>query len=323
MQKLVFLVLLFISSVALANDSQLRSSNFTAANAGTYILYKIESVVEGQTITMINTSGDTWCTTYDGEEYCTSIAELTYNLYVDSNGLITIDGESIYTDSLESYSVYDNVDNLDFIFTADSFSFSYNEDGVSGTVTFIKTGAATPTETLTISEETLDTTSSTQSAYINDLESYTYGSAEMKNRLQEIKTELENSTDIQSVEYTSSSYGLWISYKAGFDGLIAVAPKENKSSVAAADILNRVEDPLTLKELLQLRIPEIIKEALTQRTAAAAPTFRSSSTIGNNNVLSISAQYFDWGENDDVPLITSLLQHSGYDVTYKKYTSKK
>ncbi|MHC4469445.1 MAG: choice-of-anchor L domain-containing protein [Planctomycetota bacterium] len=45
--------------------------------------------------------------------------------------------------------------------------------------------------------------------------------------------------------------------------------------------------------------------------------------IRSTKVFAIAAQWFDWKDNDDIPLMQkTLADHGCYEVTYKKYTSK-
>lgn len=47
-----------------------------------------------------------------------------------------------------------------------------------------------------------------------------------------------------------------------------------------------------------------------------------SNFVNSSKALAIAAQYYDWGDNDDIPKMQQLLEDNGcFDVTYKRYES--
>ncbi|MEA2110885.1 MAG: hypothetical protein U9P71_02430 [Campylobacterota bacterium] len=146
----------------------------------------------------------------------------------------------------------------------------------------------------TINNTVLSTTQETQTKELID---YTYNTPTYKAKVQELKTELL-ATTASSVDEIADGNGLYVEYKEGYSGIIYNAPEGTKGSSSSSSLTNdQLDEQLTIFKQAALR-------------------------TGNKKVLALAAQYFDWGSNDDVPQLATMLQANGFDVTYKHYDSK-
>jgi hypothetical protein len=127
--------------------------------------------------------------------------------------------------------------------------------------------------------------------YMQKLSAYEYGSEDYKKKVQSIKIDLILRGTTSSIEEISSANGLWIEFNDGNEGILSGLPLGTKSA----------------------SIPLITNNKTKNFTRA------SELKIGSDKVLLIAAEYWSWGENDDIPLIASELKSAGFDVTYKTY----
>jgi hypothetical protein len=56
-------------------------------------------------------------------------------------------------------------------------------------------------------------------------------------------------------------------------------------------------------------------------TAWSSPAAAGDNAVGSNRAFVLAAQYFDWGEGDDIPAMAQILEDSCFNLTYKRYTS--
>ncbi len=287
MKKLFFLTLVFVATFAFANSASLRSATFSAENAGTYRMHSIEFNYEGISgISTISSDGITWCSVVGGQDAgCVAIPENDFNIYLSDDAILTADAAD-FNDN--PYSVYSNQDDYTFSFSSDRFTMSFTDEDGTFLITYLRVGAAPATEP--------STTNEAQTDYTKELQTQEYGSTEQKAKVQEIKKELL-ATTAASVDEVADGNGLVVTYKEGHSGLIYHAPKDSKGGSGSMFL------PIDLEEKLK-----IFKRAATRS--------------GSNKVLAIAAQYWDWGYNDDVPQLASMLSGAGYDVTYKHYDSR-
>ncbi len=282
MKKLPILLLLCFATLVSAMTP--RSTNFTASDAGSYVLYKIDMTSEGQHVILENTTGTTWCYTVGTYYKCDSVSELTLTMNFNSSGGISLNGNNVYADNLTFLDIEDYPGNYNFTFSDEGMTLSFNEEDAVGSMLFKKDGAA-PVQT-----------NEQQTKYTQELQELEYGSKTRKAKVQEIKRELL-ATTASEVSEVASGNGLIVTYKDGYSGLIYTAPKNSKGS-ATHSIGSKLQEKL-----------KIFQHAATRS--------------GNKKVLAIAAQYWDWGSNDDVPQLALMLKANGFDVTYKKYKHRK
>lgn len=317
MKKILFPFFLLIFT-AFLYASSVRTTNFTADNAGTYALSKVVTTSNGVTST-ITISDNEVCAVSEGQSYCNPVSGVLYELIIDSSGDVTIsqyDSTYIELDTGKVGSIYDEEG---VAFTFDDVSLQVCEQDTYGSycATFAKKNSAVVTP---LDIKQVESAKSQQVTYINSLQSYEYGSPEQIERIHAIKKELENSSAVEKVETTESGTALWVSYNAGFDGIIAVTPDESKGNSANQKILEQLVDKESVKAKIfsENNALELIK-TIKEQSSIKKSVPRLSGYIGNKKVLSLTAQYYAWGENDDIPVISEMLEKQGYDVTYKKY----
>ena len=133
--------------------------------------------------------------------------------------------------------------------------------------------------------------------YSEDLSQYIYGSDAYKKEIQSIKIDLIIQGISKNIEEISDGNGLWIEFDDGNEGIVTGTPEGTKmgSSTTANSIFKN------------------------NSSIRSYTTRESDLKIGSDKVLLIAAEYWDWGENDDIPLIASELQAAGFDVEYKTY----
>jgi hypothetical protein len=137
-----------------------------------------------------------------------------------------------------------------------------------------------------------------QLRYQKELSAYEYGSDEYKKKLQSIKNSLIVQGIVKKVDDISDANGLWIEYGDGSEGILSGIEGGTKMGISFT--------------------PKSTKKELISMSTKRADIYE----IGTKKVLSIAAQYWDWNENDDVPIITDTLVKAGFNVTYKKYESQ-
>jgi hypothetical protein len=188
-------------------------------------------------------------------------------------------------------------------------------------------------------------------------------SGEMITVLQQIKTELAADPRVAEVGISEGRTGLWVIYKNGIAGAVyAPAPgtkggQANNVNLQELPVkLQLIEDTEATGNLDQSTPPSVTRYNLSNRqplpysrycrsqpthenndvtnnasTATSESTTLSSrnvetsndNTVQSSNVLAIAAQYWDWGEFDDIPQMQQILSDDDcYNVTYKRYDAK-
>lgn len=161
--------------------------------------------------------------------------------------------------------------------------------------------------------------------------------------LDAIVVELLGRDDVLDAGISEGERGVWVLYESGIAGVIyPTGPSEKGGGAVQGEEL--VFSPSLRASPLMgagFTYPEVMAtgnsrpQALNYRryslpleasgaasSGTAAQVENPENVIGSNKVFALAAQYFDWGEGDDVPKIVDLLEEEGcFDVTYIKYTS--
>lgn len=159
----------------------------------------------------------------------------------------------------------------------------------------------------------------------------------LANEIEDILSELESDPAIAQAGVSDGGQGLWMVYSNGIAGVL-YTPKEGSKGGAPGgstegatlkaitkgaqlDIYSAGNSidysaPLPYSRYCSNKTSGSFRTKLVDTKSAAANQIKST------KALAIAAQYFDWGENDDIPQMQQLLADNGcFDVTYKKYTS--
>lgn len=186
---------------------------------------------------------------------------------------------------------------------------------------------------------------------------------EMNTVLQQIRTELAADPRVAEVGISEGRTGLWVIYENGIAGAVYAPVAGTKGgqannisrreTPAKLQLIDDAETPgsLDLSTPLsvnrykpgsrqQLPYSRYCRSQVTREnnvlidgasTAASLQTTLSTRNVGtandnaiqSSNVLAIAAQYWDWGEFDDIPQMQQILSDDDcYDVTYKRYYAK-
>ncbi len=136
-----------------------------------------------------------------------------------------------------------------------------------------------------------------QQKYTKILKSYEYGTTKYRHKIDLLKqTFLDEYATV--VHEIADGHGLWIEFTSGHHAILHDAPSGSKGGSGGV-----IRSQIDLNEQLT-----VFK--------------RAAKRSGNTKVLAIAAQYWDWGYNDDVPILATMLQEAGFDVTYKRYDSR-
>jgi hypothetical protein len=151
--------------------------------------------------------------------------------------------------------------------------------------------------------------------------------------LADIKADLEADPDVAEVGYSESGLGLWMVYDNGIPAVLyspladekgggvtadpQAAPQASPERAARAAAWGLAPKPTVPPYGAWLR-PSSPEPELPAGALAAKPA----NSVQSNRAKLIAAQYFDWGENDDIPVMAQALEDDGcFDVTYRKFTA--
>jgi len=157
--------------------------------------------------------------------------------------------------------------------------------------------------------------------------------------LASIENTLANDPDVLEFGRSDGQLGLWIVYAGGIPAVLYSPVDDVKGggagrSAAPAQLMAAGGDGRL--------VPYAPYSAFRQRRGAAPaggqPTTPAGkpgaggsialgtppdNPVGSNKVFAIAAQFFDWGNSDDIPSMQQTLVDNGcFDVTYKTYASK-
>jgi hypothetical protein len=144
-------------------------------------------------------------------------------------------------------------------------------------------------------KDNMELTTKRLRAYTLELVGLEYASPEYKAAVEDIRRRLMSDMTVESVDFFTDKNGLIIHYKAGYSAALYYAPQGSKGSAG----LSQKQDTAVTNRFVKL------KEAAKR--------------IDNKKVLAIAAQYWDWGDDDDVPQLAQMLSANGFDVAYKHY----
>lgn len=145
-----------------------------------------------------------------------------------------------------------------------------------------------------------------------------------------IEAQLALDPDVADFGRSDGEKGLWIVYTTGVAGVVYAPESLEKSGSAPTALAPRARDrrapdtgpglPPYSSFLAEPPVDAGSDSGSGLVTFAAAPP---KNEVKSNKVFAIAAQFFDWGNNDDIPEMVTKLQNNGcFDVTYKTYNSK-
>jgi len=168
-----------------------------------------------------------------------------------------------------------------------------------------------------ITDEQISNLLTKQEAYQEMLEQAGDDSVQVKELVDTIVQELENDPDVEQVGKNDSGLGVWIVYKGGIGGVLYSPMPGIKGGRRFAEGIHEEAGHLEIANSYSSYYKRCIP-AKSERSSA-----ESSNTVKSNKALVIAAQYFDWGNSDDIPEMKDVLEDSScFDVNYVKYTSK-
>lgn len=151
--------------------------------------------------------------------------------------------------------------------------------------------------------------------------------------LSDIKAALEADPDVAEVGYSESGLGLWMVYDNGVPAVLysPLADGKGGGGTAAPQLAPQVAPERAARAAAwdAASKPAIPAYGAWLRPAASEPDLpagalaaKPANSVQSNRAKLIAAQYFDWGENDDIPVMAQKLEDDGcFEVTYRKFTS--
>ncbi len=175
-----------------------------------------------------------------------------------------------------------------------------------------------------LTDAKLDELLAKQSEYQNQLETAAE-QAEVSEVIENIIAELENDPEVAQVGKSNGGHGVWIIYNDGVGGVLYTPLSGSKGgrqrpldepsrSESTQSSLNRLVDYPPYKGY-----PPKMANNLFQANVISLND--NVNRIESNKARVIAAQYFDWGENDDIPQMKALLDDSCFDVNYTTYNA--
>lgn len=157
----------------------------------------------------------------------------------------------------------------------------------------------------------------------------------LPDELAAIFAELQADPDIAEAGYSDSGLGLWMVYENGVPAVLyspaaggkggggtAVAqpaPQPAPERAARAGAWDAAPKP-DVPRYGAWRLPADEEGFDLPASALAA---KPSNAVKSNRARVLAAQYFDWGDSDDIPAMAQMLEDNGcFDVDYTKYLAK-
>lgn len=172
-----------------------------------------------------------------------------------------------------------------------------------------------------VTQADLDLMASTQDAFQAEMDALT-DPAEIAAKVDEILAALAGADGVAASGPSDSGLGVWILYDSGLLGVIYSPAAGNKGGHGDDAAPNARGGGRVVTG------PEPAPSAYNGHYPAGFPRSRAfradeADLVKSSKVYAIAAQYFDWGEGDDVPAMQQTLRNATcYDVTYVTYGSR-
>ncbi len=145
----------------------------------------------------------------------------------------------------------------------------------------------------------------------------------VRNAVDAVVEALKADPDVLDVGESSNGLGVWVIYTGGIPAVLYV-PDSGIKGGGAAD--SKVGVAASTKPTLASHIgpsayQQYYKPNTLQYEGGQIRGVDSPNRIGSAKVLAIAAQFWDWGNNDDVPLMVEQLQNQCFDVKYIPYSA--
>lgn len=162
--------------------------------------------------------------------------------------------------------------------------------------------------------------------------------------LAQVESDLLADPDVAEVGYSDDGRGLWVLYESGISGLLytwedgtkgggrtlpAGAAKKQPDAVGPSGVEGRLVDgphyDAYTPSLTKLTGGDALTDAIQLWKQSTLPQVAKGSAatdnlVRSNKVRAIAAQYWDWGEGDDIPAMAqTLIDDKCFEVEYTKY----
>ena len=180
-----------------------------------------------------------------------------------------------------------------------------------------------------LTEENFEELLNKQNSYQEQLEAVTRSNGDVEELVQQILVQLQNDPDVAEVGVNEGGLGLWVVYQDGVPGVLYASAPGIKGGPAMASKTGNERGsgvnpgPVLFDEPGRWNgrtVPYLPYDFAVPRITGTRGT--NPDPVTSNKALVIAAQYFDWGENDDIPAMEQLLVDNGcFDVNYIRYNS--
>lgn len=157
----------------------------------------------------------------------------------------------------------------------------------------------------------------------------------LPDELAAIKAELDADPDIAQAGYSDGGQGLWMVYENGIPAVLYSPAADGKGSGGSA-VAQPAPRPVPERAARAGAWDAAPKPDLPRYDAWRLPSgeqdfdlpagvlaAKPSNTVKSNRARVIAAQYFDWGDDDDIPAMAQMLEDNGcFDVDYTRYFAK-
>lgn len=131
---------------------------------------------------------------------------------------------------------------------------------------------------------------------------------------------LEADPTVTDVGESDSGNGVWLVYEDGIPAVLYAPTSDIKSG-------GRGAGAPTMSPIAEATEYPHYEHYFKAHTSSAQRSFElradEKNTIKSNKARVIAAQYFDWGDNDDIPTMEQILRDNGcFEINYTKYASK-
>lgn len=171
-----------------------------------------------------------------------------------------------------------------------------------------------------LSDEQLNTIIEKHNTYQAQIEQ----AASANTTIDTILSELQKDSTVAQAGKSEDGLGIWVVYQCGISGVLYTPSAGSKGSPDRLSSRPKMKNSLPGRLVQYSPYNSFNKKAIhAVNYHAKASVVNGKNVVKSNKVLAIAAQYFDWGENDDVPEIVKLLQNdSCLKVKYVTYGSK-
>ncbi|MCB9897302.1 MAG: hypothetical protein H6825_04800 [Planctomycetes bacterium] len=152
--------------------------------------------------------------------------------------------------------------------------------------------------------------------------------------LDDLLAQLQADPDVDEAGLSPGGTGIWLVYANGVPAVVSASTDGVKGGPTADDsAARRAAVPFDPRRGESPVLPGVERQAafppysaftpgagLSPTSSTTALKALSKNLVGSNKVRALCAQYWDWGESDDVPAMSKLLQDDGcFVVTESKY----